>query len=86
MDLKLPRVGGEDVLHEIKHHPELENVPIVVLTGLDEGFIESVNLDHDADEDAIFKKPIGPSEFIDVIFGFESFRFRLSVSLTTEAG
>ncbi|WP_123621603.1 response regulator [Halorubrum sp. CSM-61] len=73
LDLKLPRVDGEDVLHEIKHHPELEDTPVVVLTGMNEDLIESYNLDHDADEDAVLKKPIDPLEFLDVVRSFEGF-------------
>ena len=80
LDLKLPRVDGEDVLHDIKHHPELEDVPVIVLTGLDEDLIESRDLDHDADEDAVLKKPVDPGEFVDVIREFDN--FRLSVVRT----
>jgi CheY-like chemotaxis protein len=74
LDLKLPRVDGEDVLHEIKHHSQLENVPVIVITGLDNDLIESRDLDHDADEDAVLEKPVDPGEFVGVICGFENFR------------
>ncbi|WP_121742604.1 response regulator [Natronorubrum halophilum] len=74
LDLKLPKVNGEDVLHEIKHHPELDHVPVIVLTGMDEDLIESRDLDHDADEDAILEKPIDPGEFVSIIRSFEQFR------------
>ncbi|RKD95092.1 response regulator [Halopiger aswanensis] len=80
LDLKLPRVDGEDVLHEIKHHPDLGDVPVVILTGMDEERIESEDLDHDADEDAVIQKPIDPDEFVEVIREFEN--FRLSVVRT----
>lgn len=74
LDLNLPKVDGEDVLHEIKHHHELENVPVIVLTGLDKDLIESRDLDHDADEDALLKKPVDPGEFVELIRSFEQFR------------
>ncbi|WP_436344845.1 response regulator [Natronorubrum sp. FCH18a] len=74
LDLKLPKVDGKDVLHEIKHHPELDRVPVIVLTGMDEDLIESRDLDHDADEDAILEKPVDPGEFVEVIRSFEKFR------------
>ncbi|WP_226021940.1 response regulator [Halomicrobium salinisoli] len=80
LDLRLPRVDGEDVLHEIKHHPELDDVPVIVLSGMDEDFIESRDLDHDADEDAVIEKPVDLGEFIDVISEFD--QFRLSVLRT----
>jgi len=74
LDLNLPRVDGEDVLHEIKYHSELDHVPVIILTGLDENLIESRDLDHDADEDAVLKKPVDPGEFVEVIRSFDQFR------------
>ncbi len=74
LDLNLPKVDGEDVLHEIKHHPELDDVPVIVLTGVDEDLIESRDLDHDADKDAVLEKPVDPGEFVEVIRSFEQFR------------
>ncbi|WP_226040816.1 response regulator [Natrinema sp. DC36] len=74
LDLNLPKVDGEDVLHEIKHHPELDHVPVVILTGMKEDLIESRDLDHDADEDAVLKKPVDPGEFVEVIRSFEQFQ------------
>lgn len=32
LDLKLPRVDGLEVLRQIKEHPELQSIPVVVLT------------------------------------------------------
>ncbi|MDS0474337.1 response regulator [Natrinema sp. 1APR25-10V2] len=77
LDLNLPKVDGEDVLHEIKHHPELGHVPVIVLTGLDEGLIESRDLNEDADEDAVLEKPVDPGEFVEVIRSFEQFRLAI---------
>ncbi|WP_126664390.1 response regulator [Haloterrigena salifodinae] len=74
LDLNLPKVDGEDVLHEIKHHPELDQVPVIVLTGMKEDLIESRDLDHDADEDAVLEKPVDPGEFVELIRSFEQFR------------
>lgn len=74
LDLKLPKVDGEDVLHEIKYHGELKGVPVIVLTGLEEGLIESRDLDHDADKDAVLEKPVDPHEFIEVVWSFDQFQ------------
>ncbi|MFC6765213.1 response regulator [Natrinema soli] len=74
LDLKLPGVDGEEVLHEIEHHSELDGTPVIVLTGMDEDLIESRDLDHDADEDAILEKPVDPGEFVEVIRSFDQFR------------
>lgn len=74
LDLKLPKVDGEEVLHEIKHHPELNDVPVIVLTGVDDDLIEARDLDHDADEDAILEKPVDPGEFVEIIRSFKQFQ------------
>lgn len=74
LSLRLPRVDGEDVLHEIKHHPALGDVPVIILTELDEDLVESLDLDEDADEDAVIEKPLGPDDFVQVIRRFDDFR------------
>ncbi|MDS0476840.1 response regulator [Natrinema sp. 1APR25-10V2] len=74
LDLKLPQVDGEDVLHQIKHHPALEHVPVVILSGMNADIVESRDLDHDADEDAVIQKPVDPSEFLEVVREFDNFR------------
>ena len=74
LDLFLPKVDGEDVLHEIKHQPELEDVPVIILTGTDEDYIESKDLDHDADEDAVLQKPIDTEDLLTTIRDFGGFR------------
>lgn len=77
LDLNLPKVDGEDVLHEIKHHPEMDHIPVIVLTGVNEGLIESRDLDHDTDEDAVLEKPVEPGEFIQTIRSFDQFRLAI---------
>lgn len=73
LDLHLPKVDGEDLLHEIKHHPELGQVPVIILTGLDDDHLESRDLDEDVDEDAVLEKPIDLDEFRDVIRDLDGF-------------
>lgn len=73
LDLNLPRVDGEDVLHEIKHHPELETVPVVILAGVDSEYVERTDLDHDTDEDAVIEKPVDLDDLVDVICEFDGF-------------
>lgn len=80
LDLYLPKVDGEDVLHEIKHHPNLEDVPVVILSGVDDDYIKNQDLDHDADEDAVLQKPLDISEFLDTVRELDG--FRLSVVRT----
>lgn len=77
MAFYLPKVDSEDLLHEIKHHPELSAVPVIILTGADEEYIEAKDLDHDADEDAVLQKPLDITEFLDVIRGFDGFKLSI---------
>lgn len=73
LDLYLPKVDGEDVLHEVKHHPDLEDVPVIILTGVDDDYVESKDLDHDADEDAVLQKPLDIDEFLETVRELEGF-------------
>ncbi|MDS0474664.1 response regulator [Natrinema sp. 1APR25-10V2] len=79
LDLHLPKVDGKDILYEIKHHPELDDVPVIVLTGLNKDLVESRELNDDADEDAILEKPVDLGEFVKVIQSFEQFRVAVMV-------
>ncbi len=36
LDLEMPRMGGQGVLRELKNDPDLSDIPVVVLTGLDD--------------------------------------------------
>ena len=74
LDLYLPKVDGEELLHEIKHHPDLEDVPVIILTGVDDDYVRSQDLDHDADEDAVLQKPLDIGEFLDVVRDLEGFQ------------
>ncbi len=35
LDIRMPRVNGTEVLHEIKQHPELKKIPVIMLTTTD---------------------------------------------------
>ena len=77
LDLKLPKVSGEDVLHEIKHHPDLAHVPVIILAGIDEELVKSLDIDHDADEDGVLEKPVSADELFEVIGEFDGFRLSI---------
>lgn len=77
LDLYMPKVDGEELLHEIKHHPELDDIPVIILSGVDDGFIESQDLDHDADEDAVLQKPLEIGEFLDVVRDLDGFQISI---------
>ncbi len=35
LDIRMPRVNGTEVLHEIKQHPEFKKIPVIMLTTTD---------------------------------------------------
>lgn len=77
LDLYLPKVDGEELLHEIKHHPDLDDVPVIILTGVDDDYVRRQDLDHDADEDAVLQKPLDIGEFLDEVRDLEGFRISI---------
>ena len=73
LDLVMPKPDGEDLLHEIKHHPDLDDVPVIILTGMDDGYVKSQDLDHDTNEDGVLQKPFDIDEFLTLLGDLENF-------------
>ncbi len=71
LDLNLPKVGGIEVLEQIKDDPELRRLPVVVLTGseAEEDIIQS----YDRYTNAYLTKPVDPDAFVDLVQSFEEF-------------
>lgn len=69
LDLNLPRKSGDEVLRELRSDPELEQLPVIVLSGSDtqRDFVESTA----PDADAYLTKPVDPDDFIDTVRTFE---------------
>ena len=65
LDLKMPRVDGLEVLREIKQHPRLKMIPVVIMTSSreDKDLINSYQLG----VNAYVVKPLQFSEFIEAI-------------------
>ncbi|MDR3632314.1 MAG: response regulator [Isosphaeraceae bacterium] len=65
LDLKLPKVDGLEVLEKVKSDPELQSVPVVMLTSSREerDLLRSYKLG----VNAYVVKPVGFREFIDSI-------------------
>ncbi|MEN6520439.1 MAG: response regulator [Armatimonadota bacterium] len=62
LDLKLPRIGGLDVLKIIRSNPETSCVPVIILTSSkeDEDVVESYSLG----ANAYVRKPVDYDEFV----------------------
>ena len=71
LDLNMPRMDGREVLAEIKKDENLMRIPVVVLTTskAEEDIIRSYNLH----ANAYVTKPVGLTEFLEVIRSIEQF-------------
>ncbi len=65
LDLKMPKVDGREVLHQVKGDPNLKAIPTVVLTSSREerDLVESYSLN----ANAYVVKPVSFESFIEVI-------------------
>ncbi len=64
LDLKLPKVGGLEVLAQLKSHASLRHLPVVVLTSSAEGC--DVKSAYDLGANSYIVKPISFEKFLDV--------------------
>ena len=71
LDLNLPRKDGREVLAEIKDDPELQTIPVVVLTTskAEEDILRSYQLH----ANAYVTKPVDFARFIDVVRQIDEF-------------
>ncbi len=61
LDLRLPRVDGLEVLHQIKEKDDLKNVPVIILTSSDAE--RDVAGAYDNHVNSYLVKPVGFDEF-----------------------
>lgn len=71
LDLKMPKVDGIEVLRQIKSHPVLKAIPIVVLTSSREE--QDVVRSYDYGVNAYVVKPVDFHEFIEAVKGLGTF-------------
>ena len=65
LDVHLPRMNGDEVVETVKRTDELDDIPVVLLTG---SLKEGTDLEADIPEaDAYIRKPIGPDEFTEAV-------------------
>jgi two-component system, chemotaxis family, response regulator Rcp1 len=71
LDLNLPKMGGREVLREIKNDPALQHIPVIVLTtSADE---EDILRSYQLHANAYVTKPVGFGDFLDALTRLEGF-------------
>jgi CheY-like chemotaxis protein len=71
LDLNLPRMDGREVLAAIKSDPELQQIPVVVLTTSD--LEDDVTRSYTLHANAYVTKPVDFERFIDVVRQIDDF-------------
>lgn len=73
LDLNLPKLGGREVLAEIKQHESLRRIPVVVLTSSDaeQDILKSYALG----ANCYVTKPVGLEAFQSIVRSVENFWF-----------
>jgi CheY-like chemotaxis protein len=75
LDLNLPRKDGREVLAEIKSDPDLQRIPVVILTTsqAEEDILKTYNLH----ANCYVTKPVDLDQFIKVVKSIEEFWFTI---------
>ncbi len=73
LDLNLPKMGGREVLAEIKRHPGLRAIPVVVLTSSDAE--QDISKSYELGANCYVTKPVGLDAFQNIVRSVEGFWF-----------
>ncbi len=65
LDIRLPKVDGIEVLRQIKRHPELCKLPVIMLTTTDDS--REVDLCHQLGCSVYLQKPVDSEKFAEAI-------------------
>jgi len=71
LDLNMPRRDGREVLKEIKNHPNLKRIPVVILTTSQAE--EDILNTYDLHANCYITKPVDFDQFLKVIRSIEDF-------------
>lgn len=81
LDLKLPRVDGLEVLRQLKAHPALRSVPVIVLTTSAED--RDINAAYQLGANSYIVKPVDFDNFLSVAEQIENYWLRLNLGPRT---
>ena len=65
LDLKMPRATGFEILRWIRNHPELNRLPVIVLSGSE--MQEDIKMAYSAGANSYLVKPLGFDQLVDLV-------------------
>ena len=71
LDLKLPRMSGQEVLLEIKQNPQWKRIPVVIMTSSDDE--KDILSAYDRHANCYVTKPIDLDKFLEAVRSIEDF-------------
>lgn len=75
LDLNLPKKDGREVLQEVKSHPTLKSIPVVVLTTSDSD--EDILKSYQLYANCYITKPVNINQFTKIVKTIEDFWFTI---------
>ena len=76
LDINIPIFNGHEVLHQIKSHPDLKKIPVIMLTTSSNQ--KDIDTAYENHCNSYIKKPLEIKEFLDAILKIEEFWLQLS--------
>ncbi len=71
LDLEMPRMGGMEVLAEIKRHPDWKRIPVIIMTA--SSAEKDVLAAYDRHANCFITKPVNMKEFLEAVHSIEEF-------------
>jgi len=71
LDLRLPRMSGQEVLMEIKENPQWKRIPVVIMTASDDE--KDILSAYDRHANCYVTKPVDLDKFLEAVRSIEDF-------------
>ena len=71
LDLKLPKIGGLEVLRQFKNHPEIKLIPVIVLTSSSQD--KDITTAYEYGANSYIVKPVDFDKFVSVATEIEMY-------------
>lgn len=77
LDLKMPDIGGLDILRKVKNTTHLKRIPIIILTSSKER--KDLEESYDSGANSYLVKPVSYSAFVEMIKALDTYWFSFNV-------